>query len=91
MTLKLIYTTAFKRDYERMKKRGADVKKLRRVIEQLEKVEVLDAKCRDHPLKGEFIKARDCHIDPDWVLIYAVVGEELRLIRTGSHSDLFKA
>lgn len=73
-----------------MEKRGSDMKKLRAVIEKLVNEEELDARLRDHPLQGQFAGARDCHVSPDWVLIYAVVENELRLIRTGSHSDLFR-
>jgi mRNA interferase YafQ len=90
MTLALFYTTSFRRDCKRLKKRGADMEKLQRIVQQILEGASLDAKCRDHPLKGEFVGARNCHIDPDWVLVYAIVGEELRLIRTGSHADLFK-
>jgi len=73
-----------------MQKRGGEMKKLRAVIEKLVNEEELDARHRDHPLQGKFSGARDCRISPDWILIYAIVENELRLIRTGSHSDLFK-
>lgn len=73
-----------------MQKRGSDMKKLHAVIEKLVNEEELDARFRDHPLQGQFAGARDCHVSPDWVLIYAIIENELRLIRTGSHSDLFR-
>jgi len=73
-----------------MEKRGSEMKKLRVVIEKLVNEEELDARHRDHPLQGKFSGTRNCHISPDWVLIYAVVENELRLIRTGTHSDLFQ-
>ena len=73
-----------------MEKRGNDVKKLRAVIEKLVNEEVLEARHRDHPLQGKYAETRDCHVGPDWILIYAITGTELRLIRTGTHADLFK-
>ena len=73
-----------------MQKRGSDLKKLRAVIEKLVNEQELEPRYKDHPLQGSYAGARDCHIAPDWVLIYAIVDNELRLIRTGAHSDLFK-
>jgi len=73
-----------------MEKRGNEIKKLRAVIEKLVNAEELEARYKDHPLQGNYAGARDCHIRPDWVLIYAIVENELRLIRTGTHADLFK-
>ena len=90
MSLIPVYTTAFKKDFKRLEKRGADLEKLRRIIVQLLARISLEDQNRDDPLRGKFTGARDCHIEPDWVLIYAVVENELRLIRTGSHADLFK-
>ncbi len=84
------YLGKFKQDFKRMEKRGNDLKKLRVLIEKLVNAEELETRYKDHPLQGEFAGARDCHISPDWVLIYAVVENELRLIRTGTHADLFK-
>lgn len=85
----LRYTSQFKKDFKRMRKRGADIKKLHEAIEKLVNEEKLDARYKDHPLQGKFAEAHDCHISPDWILIYAIVGNALRLIRTGTHSDLF--
>ena len=84
------YLGQFKKDYKRMEKRGGDVKRLRAVIEKLVNEEELETRYKDHPLQGEYAGARDCHISPDWILIYAIVENELRLIRTGTHPDLFK-
>lgn len=84
------YLGQFNKDLKRMEKRGSNLKKLRAVIEKLVNEEELDTRYKDHTLHGNFSGARDCHISPDWVLIYAIVGNELRLIRTGTHSDLFK-
>ena len=88
--LSLRYTTAFKRDYKRLQKRGYDMVKLRQVLEQLAGGETNEEQYRDHPLRGNYVGARDCHVEPDWVLIYAIAGDELRLLRTGTHTDLFK-
>ena len=85
----LRYTSQFKKDFKRMGKRGADMKKLHTVIQKLAKEEELDARFKDHPLQGKFAEAHDCRISPGWILIYAIAGNELRLIRTGTHSDLF--
>lgn len=84
------YSGRLKKDVKLMGKRGNEIKKLRAVIERLVAEEELEARHKDHPLQGEYAGARNCHISPDWVLIYSIVGEELRLIRTGTHSDLFK-
>ncbi len=84
------YSGQFKKDYKHMVKRSGDIKKLRLVIEKLVNEEQLEAHYKDHPLQGQFAGARDCHLGPDWILIYAVVQNELRLIRMGTHSDLFK-
>ncbi len=90
MSLTPVFTTAFKKDFKRLEKRGVDPEKLRRVITLLLAGMPLEDQYRDHPLRGKFSGARDCHIEPDWVLIYTVIENELRLIRTGSHADLFK-
>jgi mRNA interferase YafQ len=87
--LSLCYTTTFKKDYKRLQKRGYDMAKLLQVLEYLAEGRT-NEEYKDHLLRGDYAGARDCHVEPDWVLIYAIVGEELRLLRTGTHSDLFK-
>ena len=84
------YLGKFKQDFKRMEKRGNDLKKLRVLIEKLVNAEELETRYKDHPLQGDYAGARDCYISPDWVLIYAIVENELRLIRTATHADLFK-
>lgn len=84
------YSGQFKKDAKLMGKRGNAMKKLRAMIEKLVNKEELEARYKDYPLQGKYSGARYCHIGPDWVLIYAIVENELRLIRTGTHSDLFK-
>ncbi|MBP3360036.1 MAG: type II toxin-antitoxin system YafQ family toxin [Clostridia bacterium] len=90
--LKIEYQTQFKRDYKQAIKRGFDVKKLMNVIEMLAEEKTLPSKYKDHKLNDskEYKGMRECHIDPDWLLIYKVYKDKLvlQLIRTGSHSDL---
>lgn len=82
-------TSIFKSDYKKAIKQNKDIEKLKEVIITLCKNERLDPKYKDHPLSGKFKKYRDCHIEPDWVLIYEINEMELSLIRLGSHSELF--
>lgn len=79
----------FRRDVKRAEKRGKDMAKLRQMLLLLLGGEPLPERYRDHPLRGNWNGYRDLHIEPDWLLIYKVVGDELHLARTGSHSDLF--
>ena len=83
------FTGQFKRDVKLAEKRGKDMEKLRHVIGLLLAGEPLPRELADHLLKGEWKPSRDLHIEPDWVLIYGVEGEEVRFERTGTHSDLF--
>lgn len=80
---------AFKRDVKRAEKRGKDMGKLRALLLLLIEGAPLPERYRDHPLKGEWAGWRDAHIEPDWLLIYRVAGDELNLARTGTHADLF--
>lgn len=82
-------TSHFKRDVKRMEKRGKDFSEFKNLIVLLANGKPLDAKYRDHPLFGQYLGTRECHIEPDWLLIYEATTEELVLIRTGTHSDLF--
>ena len=86
---KLFQTGQFLKDIKRLRKRGKDVSKLQTVVNKLANNEMLHPKHRDHPLTGVWKTCRDCHIEPDWVLIYYTDSNILRLERTGSHSDLF--
>ncbi|MFQ9096083.1 MAG: type II toxin-antitoxin system YafQ family toxin [Faecalibacterium sp.] len=89
--LTIKYQAAFKKDYKRIVKRGYDTRLLEKVIELLANQKPLPEKNRDHQLTGDYAGCRECHITPDWLLIYEVADEELilYLTRTGSHSDLF--
>jgi mRNA interferase YafQ len=82
-------TKQFKKDVKRMRKRGKDLEKVKAVIDLLVAGEPLPPKNRDHKLGGNWIGRRDCHIEPDWILIYKLTEDELLLERTGTHSDLF--
>ena len=72
-----------------MLKRGKDLEKLLLVVQDLSARRKLPAGYKDHPLKGQHRDKRDCHIEPDWILLYAIESDELVLYRTGTHSDLF--
>lgn len=89
--LELRQTSNFKKDLRRMIKRGANMELLDEVIQILLKREKLPEKYHDHPLTGNWHGYRDCHIEPDWVLIYRIDDDALILLatRTGTHSDLF--
>lgn len=81
--------TQFKRDVKRLKKRRKDMEKLKRIICDLSNLKKLSSEKKDHQLKGTLKDCRECHIEPDWLLIYRIEGSELCLVRTGSHGDLF--
>ena len=83
-------TSQFKRDVKRMQRQGREVEKLKRVLEALVQEEPLASTYRDHVLVGQYKGTRECHIEPDWLLIYEMAESEIVLIRTGSHSDLFR-
>ena len=89
--LELKKTTQFRKDLKRMVKRGVSIDLLDEIIQTLREQKPLDPKHRDHELTGNFVGFRECHIQPDWLLIYLIDGENLILTaaRTGSHSDLF--
>lgn len=88
--MNIYYTTQFKKDYKKLKKQKKDLSKLRVVIEKLSSGKLLAPIYRDHPLSGNWKNHRDCHIEPDWILIYRITNEDLYLERTGSHSELFR-
>jgi mRNA interferase YafQ len=79
-----------KKDVKKLQNSGKDVEKLLKAVEMLSEGEKLPPEYRDHPLAGNFKGKRDCHIEPDWILIYAIENDELILYRTGSHSELFE-
>ena len=91
MKYEVRFTRRFKKDLKLAKKQGKELKKLYDVIEQLANGEPLEEKYRDHALQGEYEGSRECHIEPDWLLIYEIRGDVLILMlyRLGSHADLF--
>ncbi len=86
------FTTAYKKAYKLMKKRGLDISLLDQVVDLLRQGRQLEERYCDHGLTGNFAGFRECHIKPDWLLIYLIEDDilTLTLIDTGSHSDLFK-
>lgn len=91
MTLAVRHTTAFKRDYKRILRRGLPAEKLHAVVARLREGLPLPPANRDHGLSGDFSGHRECHIAPDWLLVYKIHANLLilELTRTGSHADLF--
>ena len=89
--LTIKYHTLFKKDFKRIKKRGYDISRLEKIVELLANEVPLPEQFKDHNLSGNYNGFRECHIAPDWLLIYQVNNKELVLVlsRTGSHSDLF--
>jgi mRNA interferase YafQ len=83
-------TSQFKRDVRRLQRQGKDVAKLKKVLEDLVEGQGLPADYRDHVLVGQYRGTRECHLEPEWLLIYELAESEIVLIRTGSHSDLFE-
>lgn len=91
MKYEIRFTTQFKKDLKLAKKQGKDIDRLFDVIEKLANGEVLEDKYRDHDLTGNYKGCRECHVEPDWLLIYEIDNGilVLMLYRIGSHSDLF--
>jgi len=87
--LKLIYTSQFKKDFKRVLRQRKDLTKLEYVIETLLSNKKLESKFKDHQLSGKWKNHRDCHIEPDWLLIYQLTIDSLILERIGSHSEFF--
>lgn len=84
-----VRTSRFKKDVARARKRGKKLARLRFVMEQLIAEKPLDARLRNHPLTGRYADRQECHIEPDWLLIYKLEDDAIIFERTGSHSDLF--
>lgn len=89
--LELYFTSRFKKDYKLMLKRGAKPAMLEEVVELLQTCQPLPERYRDHDLTGDYAGFRECHIQPDWLLVYRIEHARLMLtlFRTGTHSDLF--
>ncbi|APW19025.1 type II toxin-antitoxin system YafQ family toxin [Gardnerella swidsinskii] len=89
--LTLTYTSQFKKDMKRIRKRGYDTHLVNILLEKLRNEEILDETYQDHPLKGKYLGFRECHVKPNWLLIYRIDNDDVVLVlsRTGTHSDVF--
>lgn len=87
--LQLLYTNQFKKDLKHAKKRGKKISKLEEIIHLLLEERPLPEKNRNHKLSGDYSDHWECHIEPDWLLIYLRNSKMLTLVRTGTHADLF--
>ena len=89
--LKVRYSAKFKKDFKLAQKRGMPMQELKNIIGKLAAGKTLETKHRDHALSGNYAVFRECHIRPDWLLIYRINDDALELLahRTGTHSDLF--
>ena len=87
--LHLVRKNRFKKDFKKLLSTGKDLENLASIIRALQAKEILPERNRDHALTGNYIGHRECHISPDWLLIYQTTDTELILVRTGSHSELF--
>lgn len=88
--LTIVWKSRFKKDFKKLQSSGKDLQKLAEVIRMLANEEELTERNRDHALIGDYVDHRECHITPDWLLIYQTTETELLLVRTGSHSELFR-
>ncbi len=84
------YTKQFAKDLKKMLKRGKSDEKIKRVIRKLITEKRLEARYKNHRLLGNYKNRRECHIEPDWLLNYKIMGNEIIFERTGTHSDLFE-
>lgn len=87
--LKAIYERTFLKETEKAKKRGKDMQKLAEVMILIGEGKPLLAKYKEHKLKGEYLGCWECHIEPDWLLVYKKTKTTVSFARTGTHSDLF--
>ena len=88
--LQEITTKKFKKDVKKVNSQGKDLDKLKTVVDTLKNGETLEEKYKDHNLQGKYSGCRECHILPDWLLIYRTDTINLYLLRTGSHTELFE-
>jgi len=90
MALSVLTTTAFEKDLRRVRRQGKDLDKLETIVDALQQEQPLPPRCRPHLLRGAWTGTWDCHIEPDWLLLYRLAGGSLILVRTGSHAELFE-
>ncbi len=89
MPLQPIQSTRFKRDIKRLQKQRENLLELKTIIESLVMEQPLDSKHKDYKLVGNWKGLRECHVEPDWLLIYRINRDNLELVQTGSHPELF--
>jgi mRNA interferase YafQ len=89
MKLIVYYTNQFRKDFKLCIKRGYDMQLIKKIMNALENGELLPPQNKDHPLLGNYLGFHECHIQPDWLLVYQSNMETLIFDRTGTHSDLF--
>ena len=89
MDLTVVTTNAFEKDLRRVKKQNKDLDKLEDVVNLLQARKPLPARCRLHSLHGNWLGFWDCHVEPDWLLLFKVTGTKLVLTRTGTHAEVF--
>jgi len=87
--LKPVYQRRFKKEVEKARKRGKNIEKLKNITRLLAAEQCLSEKYRNHKLRGQFNECWECHIEPDWLLIYKKTSEKIIFLRTGTHADLF--
>lgn len=85
----VVLTSKIKKDLKTYRKRGIDLAPFYEIVDRIANGVLLDPSNEDHPLHGKYLHKRDCHIEPDWLLIYAVDKKEVVLYRTGTHSDIY--
>lgn len=85
-----VWTRRFQKDVRLAEKRGKDIESMRKVIASLLEGKPLEAKHREHKLHGDYEDCRECHVQPNWLVVYRIVGSELHFLRTGTHADLFE-
>ena len=92
MKYDIVITNSCKKDIQRARKQGKNIDLLFQIIDRLSEGEVLEPKFKDHKLSGEYYGKRECHIEPDFLLIYQIIDEEIVLyvVRVGTHSELFE-
>lgn len=85
-----VWTKRFQKDVRLAEKRGKDIETMKTVTTLLLGGKALEARYRDHKLHGEYEDCRECHVQPDWLIIYRIVGNTIHFLRTGTHADLFE-
>lgn len=88
--LSFVYSSQFKKDMRLAKKRGKDLMKIKKLMDLILMEETLSQRHRDHWLEGSYVGRRECHVEPDWLLIYKPIPGKIIFERTGTHSDLFR-